>query len=74
MSCPKCGGFVIYGATPVAVGEPAHGGAWFYYDAQCEDCDWTGFGRWWFEQTENDYEDDVELPGAGMSKHKKGRL
>ena len=65
MSCPKCGGFVYYNGEPLAV-EILSNGGWIYYDAECEDCDWAGIGRWWFDLNfEYNYEDGVELPTPG---------
>ena len=62
MSCPKCGGFVTYiSADPVAF-EPDCDGIWGYFEAQCEECDWTGYGRMFYKQDEDLYEDDVKLP------------
>ena len=66
MSCPKCEGFVIYtSATPVALEyNKNYGGVWGYFEAECEDCGWTGYGRIWYKSQADDgeYEDDVKLP------------
>lgn len=66
MSCPECGGFVCFETKILAV-EKERGigpGLWIYHPAYCEDCDWTGIGRQWYEiyNDGNKYEDDVELP------------
>jgi len=55
----------MYGGPAVAM-EEFRNGMWAYYHAECEDCDWTGYGRWWFDKTENEYTDDVELPADGF--------
>ena len=65
MSCPKCGGFVIYtSATPVAYKPEGDDGIWGYFEAECADCDWIGYGKIWYESQCDDgmYKDNVELP------------
>ena len=73
MSCPKCGGYTLfndYDDDPeqiIAISKGtsyASKGLWVYRRSHCEDCDWEGITREWYQGKgeSEDYQDDVELP------------